>query len=55
MIYQQLAPLPKVANLNVQLNTFSVAGRYAGACTRTDKSMVIVGASDCIPLRVVKD
>jgi glutathionylspermidine amidase/synthetase len=55
MMYQQLAPLPVVANLNVQLSTFSVAGRYAGACTRTDKSLVIVGQSDCIPLRVVED
>ena len=55
MMYQQLAPLPNVANLNVQLNTFSVAGRYAGACTRTDKSLVIVGKSDCIPLRVIPD
>ena len=55
MMYQQLAPLPVVANLNVQLSTFSVAGRYAGACTRTDRSMVIVGKSDCIPLRIVED
>lgn len=55
MMYQQLAPLPVVADLNVQLSTFSVAGRYAGACTRTDKSLVIVGKSDCIPLRVIKD
>ncbi|MDH5622019.1 MAG: bifunctional glutathionylspermidine amidase/synthase [Gammaproteobacteria bacterium] len=55
MMYQQLAPLPVIAGLYVQLNTFSVAGRYAGACTRVDKSMVIVGKSDCIPLRIVDD
>ena len=54
-IYQQLAPLPVVAGLNVQLNTFSVSGRYAGACTRIDRSLVINGESDCIPLRVVAD
>ncbi len=54
-IYQQLAPLPVVAGLNVQLNTFSVSGRYAGACTRTDRSLVINGESDCIPLRVLSD
>ena len=54
-IYQQLAPLPNIDGLHVQMNTFSVAGRYAGACTRVDRSLIINMDSDCVPLRVLPD
>ncbi|MFV0439074.1 MAG: glutathionylspermidine synthase family protein [Desulfopila sp.] len=54
-IYQELFRLPKIKGLNVQLCTFAVAGFFAGACVRADRSMVIRGESDVMPLRIVTD
>ena len=54
-IYQELSLLPQVAQRYVQLCTFSVAGTYAGACTRVDPSPVISSGSDIWPLRVAAD
>jgi glutathionylspermidine amidase/synthetase len=54
-VYQQLFPLPHVGAYNVQVSTFSAAGRYAGACVRVDESDVINMESENLPLRIVKD
>lgn len=54
-IYQQLWCLPQIANRYVQISTFAVGGHYGGACLRSDHSLVIKGASDMQPLRVIKD
>jgi glutathionylspermidine amidase/synthetase len=54
-IYQGLFRLPEVDGLNVQLCTFAVAGSFAGACVRVDRSLVIRGESDVMPLRIVPD
>jgi len=54
-IYQELFPLPKSGGFNVQLSTFTAAGRYAGACIRVDESPVITMESENLPLRVVRD
>jgi glutathionylspermidine amidase/synthetase len=51
-IFQSLYPLPKFNGLNVQLCTFTAGGYYAGACIRTDASMIITNKSDLLPLRV---
>ena len=40
-VYQQLWALPRVGGYNVQVSTFTAAGRYAGACVRVDESDVI--------------
>ncbi len=54
-IYQELFPLAKIGKMNVQVCTFSVAGRFAGTCIRADTSLVIKGGSDVIPLRIIPD
>jgi glutathionylspermidine amidase/synthetase len=54
-IYQELAPLPNVCGMNVQVCTFSVGGSYGGACVRVDPSPVITGESDLYPLRFMAD
>ncbi|RKS84793.1 glutathionylspermidine amidase/synthetase [Orbus hercynius] len=54
-IYQQLWCLPKVDNKYVQICTFTVGGHYGGSCLRSDASLVIKGASDMEPLRVLND
>lgn len=54
-IYQELHALPKIDGNNVQIGTFSAAGTFAGACVRTDLSMIITTDSDLLPLRVVSD
>jgi glutathionylspermidine amidase/synthetase len=54
-IYQRLCRLPQTDQLNVQVCTFSVMGSFAGACARVDPSLVIEGASDIMPLRIVSD
>ena len=54
-IFQQLFPLPRAAGLNVQVSTFTAAGRYAGACVRVDESDVITMESENVALRVVRD
>jgi glutathionylspermidine amidase/synthetase len=54
-IYQAYFPLPRIGHYKVQLSTFSVAGRYAGACVRVDESAVINMQSDNLALRVIRD
>ena len=54
-VVQALFPLPCINNVYVQLCTFTAAGRYAGAGTRVDTSMVINKQSDCLALRVVEN
>lgn len=54
-VWQELFPLPRASGYNIQLCTFTAAGRYAGACTRADQSRVITMDSDCLALRVLKD
>lgn len=54
-IYQQLFPLPRIDDHNVQVCTFSVDGRYAGACVRVDPSLVITDQSNLLALRIVDD
>lgn len=54
-IYQQLFPLPRISDQYVQVSTFTVAGRYAGASVRVDPTPVIGMNSDCLCLRVVED
>ncbi len=54
-IFQELFPLPNVGGDNVQLCTFTAAGSYAGACVRSDPSVIITTDSDILPLRVVPD
>ena len=55
LIYQELWKLPVVGGYNVQVSTFSAAGRYAGACVRVDESAVINMKSDNMALRIVQD
>ena len=54
-IYQELFRLPIIDSDHVQMNTFTVAGRYAGACVRLDMSPIITSESDILPLRVVSN
>ncbi|NVJ91651.1 MAG: bifunctional glutathionylspermidine amidase/synthase [Methylocystaceae bacterium] len=54
-IYQELFPLPEVGGMNIQIGTFTANGRYAGACVRADKSLIITSRSDLYPLRVCSD
>lgn len=54
-VYQALFPLPDIGGYKVQISTFSAAGIYAGAGVRTDKSLIVTGKSDLMPLRVVDD
>lgn len=54
-IYQNLFRLPQVGDMNVQVCSFAVAGSFAGACVRVDPSLVIRGASDVMPLRIIAD
>jgi glutathionylspermidine amidase/synthetase len=54
-IYQELFPLPRIGDLNVQVSTFSVAGHYAGAGVRADPSPIIKTDSDILALRAVPD
>ncbi|HET6591823.1 MAG TPA: bifunctional glutathionylspermidine amidase/synthase [Xanthomonadales bacterium] len=54
-VYQELWKLPEVDGYRTQLCTFTVRGRYAGACTRADASLIITMDSDVLPLRIVED
>ena len=54
-IYQERFPLPRIGAYNVQIGTFTVAGRYAGACVRVDDSDVINMESENLALRVIRD
>jgi len=54
-IYQELWRLPEIDGYRVQVSTFTARGRYAGSCARVDRSLIITGDSDVLPLRVVAD
>jgi len=54
-VYQELWKLPEIDGYRTQICTFSVRGKYAGCCVRVDKSLVITGKSDVLPLRTVDD
>jgi len=54
-VYQELWKLPEVDGYRTQICTFTVQGRYAGACTRADPSLIITTDSDVLPLRIVED
>jgi len=47
--------LPRIGDNNVQVSTFTAAGRYAGACVRLDESDIINMESENLALRVVQD
>ncbi|MCA8926886.1 MAG: bifunctional glutathionylspermidine amidase/synthase [Alphaproteobacteria bacterium] len=54
-IYQELFRLPQVDGRNAQIQAFTVAGHYAGAGIRMDRSLIITTDSDLLPLRVLPD
>jgi glutathionylspermidine amidase/synthetase len=54
-VYQQLCLLPRIGPYNVQVSTFTAAGRYAGTCVRIDESDIISMESENLALRVVQD
>ena len=54
-IYQELCRLPLIGDNFIQMNSFTVAGRFSGACVRVDKSPVITSESDILPLRVINN
>ena len=54
-IYQTYFPLPQRGGYHIQLAAFTVDGKYAGASTRADKSLIITTHRDILPLRVVPD
>ncbi|RLU01140.1 glutathionylspermidine synthase family protein [Ketobacter sp.] len=54
-IYQQLAPLPRLEDVSVQVCSFTAGGHYGGACVRVDESLIITNQSDILPLRVYPD
>jgi len=55
LVWQELAPLPKVGAQFVQICTFTTGGVYAGSCVRADRSPIIAAQSDVLPLRVLDD
>ncbi len=54
-IYQKKFDLPCIDGFYTQISSFVVDGRYAGAGARVDKSPIINGESDILPLRIVPD
>jgi len=54
-MYQEFFGLPVIDGKYLQVSTFVVDGRYAGACVRVDASPIITGGSDILPLRIVPD
>ncbi|PJA32220.1 MAG: bifunctional glutathionylspermidine amidase/glutathionylspermidine synthase, partial [Zetaproteobacteria bacterium CG_4_9_14_3_um_filter_53_7] len=55
LMYQAYFKLPQIGRHHLQVSTFVVEGRYAGACLRVDESPIITGKSDLLPLRIVPD
>lgn len=55
VVYQELAPLPRIGGRHVQLCSFTVDGSYAGAVARTDPTPIITWKSDLMPLRTLSD
>jgi glutathionylspermidine amidase/synthetase len=54
-IYQELFPLQKIDGDNIQVQSFTVSGFYAGLGVRVDPSPIIVSGSDLPALRIVND
>lgn len=54
-IFQELFKLSNVNGDNVQVQSFSVSGVFAGAGVRTDPSLIVVSGSDLPSLRVISD
>jgi glutathionylspermidine amidase/synthetase len=54
-IYQELFKLQKVGSDNIQVQSFSASGFYAGMGVRVDPSLIIVSGSDLPSLRVIDD
>ena len=55
LVYQELAVLPKLDGLYVQINAFVVGEGFAGLVTRVDASAIMNVDSECTSLRVVQD
>jgi glutathionylspermidine amidase/synthetase len=55
LVYQEFFPLPEIDGEHVQLSTFTVDGKFAGSCVRTDASPIITTHSDLLALRVIDD
>ncbi len=55
LVYQELAVLPKINGLHVQINSFVVGESFAGLVTRVDASAIMNVESECTSLRVVSD
>lgn len=55
LVYQELAVLPKINGLHVQINSFVVGESFAGLVTRVDASAIMNVESECTSLRVVDD
>jgi glutathionylspermidine amidase/synthetase len=53
VIYQAFCPLPIHAGFHVQLSSFCVGGRYAGAGIRRSRDPVLRADASCVPLRVL--
>jgi glutathionylspermidine amidase/synthetase len=54
-VYQELFKLQKIGKDNVQIQSFSVLGFYAGAGVRVDPSLIVVAGSELPALRVIND
>ena len=54
-VFQELWKLPDIDGYRTQVCSFTVGGKYAGACIRVDKSLIITTKSDLLPLRIVPD
>lgn len=54
-VYQLLWKLPEIEGYRTQVCTFTALGKFAGACVRVDRSLIITQGSDVLPLRVVDD
>jgi glutathionylspermidine amidase/synthetase len=56
VVYQELAPLPNIDGGGyVQINTFAVAGRYAGTVLRVEDRPIVKFESSVSCLRVLSD
>lgn len=53
VVYQAYCPLPIQSAFYVQLSSFCVAGRYAGAGIRCSRGPVLTADASCVPLRVL--
>jgi glutathionylspermidine synthase len=54
-VYQELCTLPLVGSDYVQVNTWAVAGVYAGTVLRVDKNAILSYDSEAVALRIVTD